>query len=130
MTTLDDFFAQSVAGRRLALAEAEAAYSAALAEVSKLDQRIKAVEGRRAIITGRRLEGKIDAAEAAEFAALQGDAEALRESLLNTAASLAAAISLLERGSKKAAPSDKMFDMMLSDYRKTLASARTTLNRK
>ena len=62
MTTLDDFFAQSVAGRRLALAEAEAAYSAALAEVSKLDQRIKAVEGRRAIITGRRLEGKIDAA--------------------------------------------------------------------
>ena len=33
-------------------------------------------------------------------------------------------------GSKKAAPSDKMFDMMLSDYRKTLASARTTLNRK
>ena len=62
--------------------------------------------------------------------AVKADAEALRESLLNTAASLAAAISLLERGSKKAAPSDKMFDMMLSDYRKTLASARTTLNRK
>ena len=44
--------------------------------------------------------------------------------------SLAAAISMLERGSKKVAPSDKMFDMMLADYRKALASARTTLNRK
>ena len=31
---------------------------------------------------------------------------------------------------RKAAPSDKMFDMMLADYRKALASARTTLNRK
>ncbi len=61
---------------------------------------------------------------------MKADAEALRESLLHTAASLAAAISMLERGSKKVAPSDKMFDMMLADYRKALASARTTLNRK
>lgn len=51
----------------------------------------------------------------------------LEEVLLNAAASLAAAISLLERGSKKAAPSDKMFDMMLSDYQKALAGARATL---
>ncbi len=44
-------------------------------------------------------------------------------------ASLAAAISLLERTpkAKKAAPSDKMFDQMLADYRKSLEAARTAL---
>jgi hypothetical protein len=60
---------------------------------------------------------------------LHAQRDRYRESLIHTAASLAAAISLLERGSKKAAPSDKMFDMMLDDYRKALASARTTLKR-
>ena len=38
----------------------------------------------------------------------------------NMAAHLNAAISLLEWGSKDAAPSDKMFDQMLADYRKSL----------
>ena len=54
----------------------------------------------------------------------------LRETLISTAASLAAAISLLERGgksAKKAAPSDKMFDMMLEDYRESLNEARAAL---
>lgn len=58
------------------------------------------------------------------------DAAELRKSLIRTAASLAAAISLLERGgkaAKKAAPSDKMFDQMLKDYRAALAQARTVL---
>ncbi len=40
------------------------------------------------------------------------------------AASLAAAISLLERGGKKAAPSDKMFYQMLKDYRESLDAFR------
>lgn len=43
------------------------------------------------------------------------------------AAALAAAISLLERGgkaAKKAAPSDKMFDQMLRDYKRALADWR------
>lgn len=54
-----------------------------------------------------------------------------REALISCAASLAAAISLLERGgkaAKKAAPSDKMFDQMLTDYRKSLANAREVLS--
>ena len=54
----------------------------------------------------------------------------LRKALISTAASLAAAISLLERGgkaAKKAAPSDKMFDMMLEDYRNSLNKARAAL---
>jgi hypothetical protein len=53
-------------------------------------------------------------------------AEVMREAA-PVAASLAAAISLLERGgksAKKAAASDKMFDQMLADYRKSLADFR------
>ena len=51
------------------------------------------------------------------------------EASIRTAASLAAAISLLERTpkAKKSAPSDKMFDQMLSDYRATLENARAIL---
>jgi len=54
----------------------------------------------------------------------------LRGVAISTAASLAAAISLLERGgkaAKKAAPSDKMFDQMLTDYRNSLDAARAAL---
>lgn len=52
-----------------------------------------------------------------------------REALISVMASLAAAISLLERTpqAKKAAPSDKMFAQMLEDYKKSLAEARRTL---
>lgn len=51
-----------------------------------------------------------------------------RDAFIGVTASLAAAVSLLEGGGKKAAPSDKMFEMMLSDYRKALAAAREILN--
>lgn len=50
--------------------------------------------------------------------------------VIDLAASLAAAISLLEKGgkaAKKAAPSDKMFDQMLRDYQKSLDRARQAL---
>ena len=50
--------------------------------------------------------------------------------VIDLAASLAAAISLLEKGgkaAKKAAPSDKMFDQMLRDYRESLDRARQAL---
>ena len=58
------------------------------------------------------------------------DAWIPRDLLIDVAASLAAAISLLERGgkaAKKAAPSDRMFDQMLKDYRASLNSARAAL---
>lgn len=54
---------------------------------------------------------------------------AARAEGVRVAASLAAAISLLERGgkaAKKAAPSDKMFDQMLIDYRAALDAFRKT----
>jgi hypothetical protein len=47
--------------------------------------------------------------------------------LIDVASSLAAAISLLERGGKKAAASDKMFEQMLTDYRGSLNRARAAL---
>lgn len=48
--------------------------------------------------------------------------EALTDALMGVAASLRAAISLLERTpqAKKAAPSDKMFDQMIVDYKRSL----------
>ena len=45
-------------------------------------------------------------------------------------ASLAAAISLLERGGKRAAPSGKMFAQMLMDYKASLKRARAALREK
>jgi hypothetical protein len=60
------------------------------------------------------------------------DAECLRNAkvralVIDCAASLAAAISLLERGGKKGAASDKMFEQMLKDYKASLDRARTAL---
>lgn len=53
--------------------------------------------------------------------------EELEAALRGTAACLAAAVSLLERGGRKAAASDLMFDAMLTDYRNTLEEARAVL---
>lgn len=50
--------------------------------------------------------------------------------IIDAATSLAAAISLLDRGgkaAKKAAASDKMFDQMMNDYRGSLERARAAL---
>ena len=52
----------------------------------------------------------------------------VREPLIDVMASLAAAISLLERSPKTVAASDKMFDMMLDDYRGSLERARAFFN--
>lgn len=54
----------------------------------------------------------------------------MEEVLRGVMAALAAAISLLENGGKKAAPSDKMFDQMLIDYRSALDTARKFMNAK
>jgi hypothetical protein len=58
--------------------------------------------------------------------------EALEAALIDAAVHLAAAISLLERTpkAKQAAPSDKMFEIMLSDYKKSLKTARAALKDK
>jgi hypothetical protein len=70
-----------------------------------------------------------DTAEA-RIAALEDAVRVKDEAHLGAMAALAAAISLLERTpkAKKAAPSDRMFDLMLDDYRKALDAARTALS--
>ena len=56
--------------------------------------------------------------------------EKTRNQFIGVLASLAAAISLLERSSiaKKAAPSDKMFDQMIDDYKAALEAGRAALS--
>ena len=61
------------------------------------------------------------------LAAQQKRIEELEAATLTVAASLVAAISLLEGGGKKAAPSNKMFEQMIKDYKKSLADARAAL---
>lgn len=60
-----------------------------------------------------------------EIAADQLDAYG--EALRDVVAALTAAISLLERSPKKAAPSDRVFDQMLADYRRSLERGRAVL---
>lgn len=71
--------------------------------------------------------------ERLEIAAFTTDRERkIEAALIDAGASLAAAISLLEKGgkaAKKAAPSDTMFDMMLNDYRKSLDRTRRAISR-
>ncbi len=50
-----------------------------------------------------------------------------KDVLIDLLSSLVAAVSLLKRGSKKAAPSDKMFDQMISDYERAIERGRKEL---
>ena len=73
--------------------------------------------------------GLLRARETAESRATAAVARVavLEGALTDTSASLAAAISLLERSPKTAAPSDRMFDQMLQDYRASLGRARAAI---
>ena len=50
-----------------------------------------------------------------------------REPVVDLLASLVGAVSLLKRGSKKAAPSDRMFDQMIADYEAAIERGRAAL---
>jgi hypothetical protein len=67
---------------------------------------------------------------AAERDALKAENARLREAALDALAGLVAAHSLLERGGKKAAPSNKMFEQMLCDYGATITRTRAALGEK
>ena len=58
---------------------------------------------------------------------LETELNNLRKITIDCAAHLTAAISLLEKGGKKAAPSDKMFKQMLADYNASLERTRVAL---
>ena len=48
--------------------------------------------------------------------------------LIDVLASLVAAVSLLKRGSKRADPSDRMFDLMIADYERSIERGRSALS--
>lgn len=50
-----------------------------------------------------------------------------KDIVIDLLASLVAAVSLLKRGSKKAAPSDRMFDQMIADYERSIERGRAAL---
>ena len=56
--------------------------------------------------------------------ALREENARLRKALIDILASLVASVDLLERGGKKAAPSDKMFAQMLVDYKNSIERGR------
>lgn len=96
----------------------------------KIDTSAETVERRAARIASWHPSDSHALSDAALLRTLLAERETLRKAATAVAASLAAAISLLERGgkaAKKAAPSDKMFDQMLVDYRRSLDRARTAL---
>ncbi|MFN8994187.1 MAG: hypothetical protein ACK5X3_11080 [Pseudomonadota bacterium] len=84
--------------------------------------------------TGLRAGAKMTAAAlrslAAERDALRAENARLREAALDALAGLVAAHSLLERGGKKAAPSNKMFEQMLCDYGAAITRTRAALGEK
>jgi hypothetical protein len=66
-------------------------------------------------------------AENLRAALAQPDAEPTRDVFMEVLASLVAVVSLLKRGGKKAAPSDKMFDQMILDYERAIERGRAAL---
>jgi hypothetical protein len=52
----------------------------------------------------------------------------LDAALVDVTAHLVAAVSLLERGGKKAAPSNRMFNQMIVDYKNCIERSRAALN--
>jgi hypothetical protein len=74
---------------------------------------------------GANCQAHIDAA--AELRRLHAENGALLEALKDTTVHLVAAVSLLERGGKKAAASDAMFSMMLADYEKSFEVGRAAI---
>lgn len=59
-----------------------------------------------------------------EITRLREENARLRKALIDILASLVASVDLLERGGKKAAPSDKMFAQMLVDYKNSIERGR------
>jgi len=77
---------------------------------------------------GRMMEERNDAWQ--EMEVLKAENARLREAALDALAGLVAAHSLLERGGKKAAPSNKMFEQMLCDYGAAITRTRVALGEK
>jgi hypothetical protein len=84
-------------------------------------------EGRAVELLTERERRAFERGKESRIAALEADNARLREATLDTLASLTASLSLLKGGGRTAAPSEKMFKIMLMDYQRSVDRARTTL---
>jgi hypothetical protein len=108
-----------------------------LAEAQRLEQNSfkAAMEAQNQLTAERERADMLEAANNdlgvvfSERDAALAEARELREAFKDVLAHLVAAHSLLERGGKKAAPSDKMFDQMLKDYAASIERGRSLLAR-
>ena len=87
------------------------------------------LESRAALALNTATHSRISADYTQTIRALEARVAELEGVAVDVMASLAAAISLLERGGRKAAASDKMFAQMLVDYNASLDRARAALGR-
>ena len=110
--------------REDALLEAEKAIIARVAGYDPRNQRAGIAATHMAALTVRRIRTGETATAYAGFEVVSSE---LLDAFKGATASLAAAIALLERGGKKAAPSDTMFEQMLTDYRNALARVRVAV---
>jgi uncharacterized coiled-coil protein SlyX len=92
---------------------------AAMSLIRKQEARIAELES---MIAVHRLAVDVDA--------LKARIAELEAALSDTTAHLVAAVSLLERGGKKAAPSNTMFEQMLVDHKNSIERARAALEKK
>lgn len=86
---IDSYFAEALSGARLKLAEAKTRHDAAQADAVAIAQRITDLTQRQQAITQSRIAGTAKPEDAAEFVAINGDLDVLRE--MNSEAKAAAA---------------------------------------
>lgn len=60
---------------------------------------------------------------------LELERDMYKQSAIDCFVHLEAAVSLLEKGGKQAAPSDRMFNVMLNDYKNCIVRNRTILSK-
>lgn len=81
------------------------------------------------IIFGKQFRSEEERQAAAELRRLSASNDELIEALKNVTVHLVAAHSLLQRGGKKAAASDKIFNIMLADYEKSFEVGRAAITK-
>ena len=60
---------------------------------------------------------------------IQSEKTEIEDILSDLTASLSAAISLLKKSKQKSTTADRLFDLMIEDYEKTLGKSRALINR-
>jgi chromosome segregation ATPase len=104
--------------------EATAHYKSLRARIAELEAELTSEQDR-----ADRIARELDALRWEQEASAEYTKQ-MRKALKDTTVCLVAAVSLLESGGKKAAPSNKMFEQMLDDYKNSIERGRAALEKK